>query len=268
MNSKSILIFIAIILVISIGVYLCVANGFFKQESTMMQYINKIVKGEEIAKKSGIPVLMYHSVGEESYDIYHLKLSKFKSQMRYLRKNKYMTLSIEEYKENLDKKFYEGNQVLLTFDDGYKDFYTNVYPILKKYNYKATIFISTGLIDQPGYLTRDQLKEIMASGLIDIGGHGNYHEKVKCLNIEKIRGIISHVQSYLKELCVQNISVYAHPYGNFKQEVIDVLKEECVILAFSSEPGLSSANDNPYILRRVFVNSKYSMKTFKSKLVN
>ena len=88
-----------------------------------------------------IPVLLYHSISDDNSNI-SLKLNTFENQIMYLKKNGYTSINFNEIDQNKKK------QIIITFDDGYKDVFVNALPILKKYNFKATCFFVTNLIGQ------------------------------------------------------------------------------------------------------------------------
>ena len=88
-----------------------------------------------------IPILLYHSINDDNSSM-SLKINIFENQMKYLRKNGYKTVTFDEINKSAKK------QIIITFDDGYKDVFINALPILKKYNFKATCFFVTNLIGQ------------------------------------------------------------------------------------------------------------------------
>ena len=81
-----------------------------------------------------IPILLYHSISNDLEDN-NLNLSDFEDQISFLHKNKFSSVHFNEINPMLKK------QIVITFDDGYKDIIINVLPILKKYNFKAICFI-------------------------------------------------------------------------------------------------------------------------------
>ncbi|MEL7598058.1 MAG: polysaccharide deacetylase family protein, partial [Clostridiaceae bacterium] len=112
--------------------------------------------------QGGVPVLMYHSIGYEKDNPVRLPVENLEKQMKYLKDNNYTTLSLDElydYFEN--NKPIPEKSIVLTFDDGYLDNYTKLYPVLKKYGLKGTIFVITKAIDkEKDYLLSSQLKEL------------------------------------------------------------------------------------------------------------
>jgi peptidoglycan/xylan/chitin deacetylase (PgdA/CDA1 family) len=110
-----------------------------------------------LASSPSIPVLLYHRLGNVQHPLY-LSPKQFESQMKLLKETSYTALSIQEYENyitgattNLPEK-----PILITFDDGDIDNYDLAFPILKRYGYKATFFIPTDFLDQPGRITSSQ----------------------------------------------------------------------------------------------------------------
>ena len=94
-----------------------------------------------IAPHRTLPILMYHSILEnkEQKDALYLPKNVFKNQMKYLSENDYNVISLEEAAKMVQKGMdFSKNTVVLTFDDGKKDFYSHVYPILKEYGFHAS----------------------------------------------------------------------------------------------------------------------------------
>lgn len=122
----------------------------------------------------GVACLMYHNVFSEISDGIISK-DEFEKHMEHIKEMK--TFKMEEL-ESIDYKLPE-NAILVTFDDGYRNSYTNAFPILKKYNIKATIFLNTKYIGTDmSYLNWNEIQEMYESGLIDFQLHTHTHTPV------------------------------------------------------------------------------------------
>jgi peptidoglycan/xylan/chitin deacetylase (PgdA/CDA1 family) len=107
--------------------------------------------------------------------------------------------------------------VALTFDDGYEDFYTEVFPLLKKYNIKASLYVITA--DSGGvYLTHDQLKELDASGLVEIGSHTVDHPNLASLPPAKQLEELRKSKETLDVLLNKDIKIICYPYGSYTKQ--------------------------------------------------
>lgn len=131
-----------------------------------------------------VPVLMYHAVGEEPWGEEHLfvRPAELEAQLICLQEQGYETITFPDLAHLED---YE-KPILLTFDDGYEDNYTEVFPLLRKYQAKATIFIIPGNLGLPHFLTEDQVKELSASGLVSIQSHSQTHPQLTQCGMEQL----------------------------------------------------------------------------------
>lgn len=125
-------------------------------EAFIERYFNVSVDSEESSKveltsKNRIPILMYHTVNDRPNDTINTQPQQFEEQLKAIIDAGYNPISSEElYRYYYHQEQLPSNPIMLTFDDGYKDNYTNAYPILKKYNAKATIFTITSRIEHEG----------------------------------------------------------------------------------------------------------------------
>ena len=123
-------------------------------------------------RKNFVLCLMYHSIDSEK-NKGGIFVDEFEEHIKWIKDKK--TFKMEELK-GLDYKL-PKNSILITFDDGYKNNYTLAFPILKKYNMKATIFLNTKFIEKDEtYLNWDEIREMYESGLIDFQLHTHSHQ--------------------------------------------------------------------------------------------
>ena len=88
-----------------------------------------------------VPILMYHSISKINNKL-SVSIKSFNKQMNLMKKLGYQSINLSEL-DSVNSK----NKFVITFDDGYADFFNNAYPILKKLNYKATIFIVSNFVN-------------------------------------------------------------------------------------------------------------------------
>ena len=160
-------------------------------------------------------VLNYHKI-----DNMHISLSvkpeDFERQMKYLTEHNFHSITPQElYAALVDGAELPENPVLITFDDGYMDNYTNAYPILKKYGLKATIFVITGFLDraQPGYFTWGQAAEMEASGLINIESHTVTHTSLADLTEEQVKMVLERSKNDIERRLCKQVDILAYPTG-------------------------------------------------------
>lgn len=189
-----------------------------------------------------VPILLYHhikpldSAGTDAF--LTVDISTFESQLQYLIRAGYQTISVVELANALiNHQPLPAKSVVITLDDGYMDVYTNAYPLLYRYKLKANLMIATGLLGNSGYLSWDQLKRMVDTGLIFAYDHSWSHVQLANLPDEKIKYEILTGQKQLEEKLGKQINIFAYPYGSENQRTIDILKQNGFIAALSTVPG-------------------------------
>ncbi len=122
-----------------------------------------------------IPILCYHRFGVKSTKL-NVAPAAFEAQMEYLARNGYTVIPLKRLLRFLEgKEPLPAKTVAITIDDGYRSTYEIAYPILKKFGFAATVFLYTDFVGASDALTWPQMKEMMASGLIEIQPHSKSH---------------------------------------------------------------------------------------------
>ncbi|WP_032120610.1 polysaccharide deacetylase family protein [Clostridium amazonitimonense] len=225
-------------------------------------------EGMELKDNSvGIPILYYHSVEESKDNELRISPEKFRKQLKYLKDNNYITLTLEEaYAYIKDNKSVPKNSVVITFDDGYKDNYDNAFPILKEFDYTATVFVISGLIDKdPNYLNSDEIKE-MAKGGIEIGSHTVNHEKLVDISKEEQKQTLTKSKEDLEKLTGKPVTSIAYPFGVFDDNIIKLTEEAGYKLGFTINKGWGKGSENPLKLSRVYVSAFITDENFKERI--
>ncbi|MFT5872073.1 MAG: peptidoglycan/xylan/chitin deacetylase (PgdA/CDA1 family) [Clostridium sp.] len=220
-----------------------------------------------IVENNKIPILMYHSISYEKGNTLRIPKENFRNQMKYLSNNNYTTLSLDELYSYMQKgEKLPTKPIVITFDDGYKDNYTNAYPILKEFNLKATVFVITNCIDiEKNYLTTNEIK-LMDLHNVRIESHTEAHEHLDKISYKDNVKTMTASKVKLENILNRKINYIAYPYGGYTESTIKAAKQTGYILAFSTEFGWIGKNDNIYSLGRIFVSSDYNLEQFKAKL--
>ncbi|MDO8503498.1 MAG: polysaccharide deacetylase family protein [bacterium] len=203
-----------------------------------------------------IPVLLYHHVQpqEDAKANGQVSISMsneiFATQMAYLKERGYRTLTPRELLDGLVSNSLSGRIVLLTFDDGYEDFYKYAYPELVKNSLRATVFVSTGLMGNPGYLSWGQISEMKGSGLITFGNHTWSHKNLGAASEEGIRYEVATAKTQLEEHGLGPVDLFAYPYGGETKKVQKMLEDLGIKIAFTTIPGPYQCAKLPLDFRR------------------
>ena len=218
-----------------------------------------------------VPILTYHYIGLNSNpkDTLRFGLSvtpdNFDAQMAYLKGKGYTTITLDDLKQIFDGATTPPvKSVVLTFDDGYVDFFVNAYPILKKYNFKATAFIPTGLMNQGYYLSWEQIKEMAGSGLIDFEDHTVSHPDLTKLSYSVALKQFSDSRRKLQEETGQKVNFMAYPSGKYNETVLKAVEDAGFVGAVTTKYGFSSEVN--LTMPRISINGYTTQSSFEAKI--
>ena len=237
-------------------------------------YVNK--------KKYEIPVIMYHRVinKSENEGIYGTYIYEdiFRKHLQYLKDKNYTVITFKD----LDKigwrnRFEKGKKyIILTFDDGYKDNYDLAFPILKEFDFKATIFLmgrstynewdvkAGGEIEFP-LMSVEMIKEMQDYG-IEFGAHTFNHPKINTLSNEEIAHQIVDVRKPLEEKIGKEIITFAYPYGILNDYAKEMAKKAGYTFALATDSGSVCLSDDLYQIRRIAIFPNTNLFSFKRKV--
>ena len=234
------------------------------------QKLNVIVKDDFVVR---VPVLTYHYIRDavpptEELN-YHLsvKTADLDSQFAYLAKNGFQIISLGDLYESLvNHTPVPPKSVIITFDDGYRDFYYNAFPLIKKYNLRVVSFYVASYTSYPNYMNWEMLREIHNSGLVDVESHTLSHFLLTPLTPEEAGKEILESKKILEEGLGKKVNYLAYPYGDYNEEVVNLVKEAGYRQAFSVRPGADLRSSEQMFLKRINVSGFDTLETFKSKL--
>jgi peptidoglycan/xylan/chitin deacetylase (PgdA/CDA1 family) len=205
-----------------------------------------------------IPILMYHyiSTPPNIHDPIRVDLSvtpdMFESQLRYLISHKYHTITLDQaYAAIQGNGLLPPNPVVLTFDDGYRDFYEQAFPLLKKYQLKASVYIVTNFTNNPAYVTWDMIRQMSDSGLIEIASHALDHPDLRTKNSVDLAVELQHSKQLLEEHTGKVVDSFCYPYGAYDARVLEAVHSAGYIGATTTLPGSWHSASDLLTLTRV-----------------
>ena len=203
-----------------------------------------------------IPIFLYHYVEYVQNDPGRQKLTIppniLTSQIETLKNDGYSFITPNDLTVALSgRKKLPQKVVMLTFDDGYMDFYTDVFPILQKEQVKAVAYIVPDFLDRPNYMFTFQLKEVAKSPLIEIGSHTMNHYALAGMDTKKATYEISQSRKVLQDMLHLSINSFAYPYGSFDLPAIQIVKDAGYTNALSVVPGIMQTQENEYFFSRL-----------------
>ena len=188
---------------------------------------------KRIMRRGGLPVLMYHKIiNEGKTDYLSLHVDMLDKQFSYLKTNGYNTISLSQLQAYIRVGTpLPAKPCLITFDDGYRDNYTLMFPLLRKYGLKANIFLVAGflLADKKDFLQIEEIK-IMARNNVEFGLHSYDHDSYNKMSLKEMEKDIEQCIGVFKKNEIDYVSCLAYTYGAFPKR--DKLKRKAMFHLF------------------------------------
>jgi peptidoglycan/xylan/chitin deacetylase (PgdA/CDA1 family) len=232
-----------------------------------------------------IPILMYHRIssspepGAHPYFRLNTSAAAFEGHLRFLKDNQYSALTLDEAGRFLStSEGHDRKYVAITFDDGYRDFYTDALPLLQKYGFTATVFLPTRYIDdrrqafnQVHCLTWSEVRESQACG-IAFGAHTVTHPQLAHLERHEVRAEVLRSKEQIEchlGLPVRSFS-YPFQFPETDRQFISFLQRTLEQAGYnngvSTIVGTATGEDNRFFLKRLPVNNDDDISLFRAKL--
>lgn len=224
-----------------------------------------------------IPILCYHQFSAEgpSANKLELRAADFEAQLQYLRDKNFETLSFAQLNDVMrSRRAVPSNAVVLTIDDGYASVYDVAWPLLKKYQMRATLFIYTDFIGGGAALTWEQLREMRDSGLIEVQSHGKSHASLAPLSEDvdersyrnRLAAELSASEAVFMAKLGAAPDYLSYPYGNSSPIVAKMLKDNGYQLAATVTRGHNGSFVDPFLLHRTMIYDNHTLKDFEGFL--
>ncbi len=221
------------------------------------------------------PILLYHRITKGTpprhFGEYAISEGQFEREMKFLHTHGYICLSLADLLLPSDNIQSSGRRaVALTFDDGYEDFYTIAFPILKKYGFTATVFLITNFTHEQNdsqpeeenrYLSWTQIETLQQSG-ISFGSHTCTHSRLPSLKPDEIQSELNISKECLEVKLGQKIQWLSYPYSVSTQEIQRMAEEAGYMAAF----GVDNGKGNRYNIWRHICTRDEPLVVFDIKL--
>jgi poly-beta-1,6-N-acetyl-D-glucosamine N-deacetylase len=242
--------------------------------------------------RNRVVVLTYHHVSNQSNQRYVIDPDQFARHMAFLRENDLHPISLSEFLRFVDTGVLStDNAVLITFDDGYESYYTHAFPVLRQYQFPSVNFAIAGRLRDTAErkrenmttpLTRQQINEMLVSGLVDIGSHtyslheqaasnewGEWGPETAPVYMEDLQRL-ENEQEYrnrlyvdftmsrvgLSDLVGRPVDTISLPFGFFNDIVLQTAQQAGYRYVFNSNPGVVTPGVNPLKIPRFDVGSR------------
>jgi peptidoglycan/xylan/chitin deacetylase (PgdA/CDA1 family) len=238
------------------------------------------------ARFNGLPILNYHKIGNDGEaDFLTVTTAQLHQQFAYLNRQGYHTIFLSElldYVEN--KKPLPSKPVMITLDDGYRDNYVDLYPLLQQYNIKANIFLVAGFIQAPDnkHLQPNPMGAFMtvaeaiamSKDQVQYGLHTFSHQSYTRLSLQQIDADLQQTTTRLQQLGIPLQPCHAFTFGAYGQHdeahmrsVFQLLQQHGVTLAFRVGNRVDKLPiKNKFFISRIHVSGLFSFLLFKISL--
>ena len=208
-------------------------------------------------------VIYYHSVMKKD-------IRSFDKQMKYLAKH-FATLKASELLRAKNSK----KTIAVTFDDGFQNFYDNAFPVLKKYNIPATVFITAGLLGKKAnwpieddcedvnqrIMTQQQLIEL-SNYNIEFMSHTMSHADLAKLDKYLLTRQLTRSKEILEQILDSRVNIISYPYGSYNLNVLISARKAGYTHGFTIEPDIIKKNQHQLLLPRFKVHPSDNILTF------
>lgn len=249
--------------------------------TNFMFYSGSCILLKKLKIKPHVRILMYHHVCDILYNPFNVSIKNFDDQINFLVHN-YTILSLTEVLDSLNQgKNLPQNTIVITIDDGFKDAYTNAYPILKKYEATATVFLSPDFIiskkiendkninnNHECFLSWENIKEMSENG-ISFGSHTLSHSCLTKVDSKEAFRQISESKKIIERKLNKKVILFAYPFGiknAFNEEIKKMVINCGYVCACSAINGTNNGDTDLFSLRRTKIEAGDSLSVFKKIL--
>lgn len=225
--------------------------------------------GSWLKDKNVVPIIVYHRIERPPTATATgiiVSPENFRKHLTFLKKHRYHVIGLDDFVDAvITKRTLPGNSVIITFDDGTIDNYTQAFPVLKEFGFPATIFMIVSLIDKEGFLTLDQMRE-MEKHKITFGSHTLGHAYLPGVSKEWQQYQIMESKKVLENRLGHSVDTIAYPGGGFSEEIKNLARQAGYRAACTTNRGYDRTHKDLYEIKRIRFNNSDNDFTLWSKL--
>jgi peptidoglycan/xylan/chitin deacetylase (PgdA/CDA1 family) len=228
------------------------------------------------ARPVRVPILMYHEIAPRTETNSHLAVSpaSFSDQLAYLHDEGYQTVTVAELSTALagGRGSLPDRPVILTFDDGYADFHSQTMPLLDRYDFTATVFVTTGWVrDAKGPIGRrppgdmlswSQIEEAVSAGN-EVAAHSHTHPQLDQLPPRVLRDELATGKAVLEDKLGCPVTGLAYPFGYSNARVREVAREVGHQYSCAVGNAMMNGESDQMALPRLTVQRSTAMPVFQ-----
>ncbi len=247
-------------------------------------YVARPLQRLTSASQRSIPILMYHSISDEDESRVHpyyrtaTSPAVFAAQIASLQSAGFRAVGLTEAAQRIAQPAIPDNWVVITFDDGYRNFYTDAFPVLNRHGFTATMFLPTAYIgdtttsfNKKDCMTWSEVRELQKCG-IDFGSHTVTHPQLHDIQADRIKQEVELSKQTIEERLGSKVESFAYPYAfpdtdiQFRNRLREMLRNAGYASGVCTTLGRASRGSDPYFLKRLPVNSCDDAELFQAKL--
>lgn len=230
-------------------------------------------------------VLMYHMVREHidgaKFNKLRVKPEEFEKQVAWMKAEGFHFVTMHELQQNWGQ--HPKKTIAITFDDGYLDNLENAYPILEKYQAKATIYVvvdrhnrdwstykkahhNSGELAREPKLNDEQVQYLADSGLVEIGSHTLTHANLDKRSDTECLVELRDSKNQLERLTQKSVTSFAYPFGIYSDRDVRLAKQVGYCNAVTTKEGIDGLSPDFMQLQRIKISGKDSLFAVKLRM--
>ena len=214
-----------------------------------------------------VPIILYHRIDISPINSqYYVPPENFERQMQLLRDWEYKTITTEMLANAIrDGANLPPRPIIITFDDGHLDNYTQAFPIMQKYGLTAVVYIVGNYLGTDGYMNAEQVREMATAGW-EVGSHGMSHSELTKLDPQVLRHEVVDSRKTLEKKIGVPVLTFAYQFGMSNASVLDYTYFAGYIAGMGLGPTHNQTTKNLYYLQRREIKGSYDLIAFSSYL--
>ncbi len=226
----------------------------------MVGFVTNAKANNLLEDQNAVRILGYFMVGRDDTPQANVTVEQFRSHLEILKEENHNVISMDQMIAAYDNgSNLPPRSVVITFDGGDKSILTEAAPLLEKYKFPYTVFISTARVDSsnPHYLDWKDLKTLSKSGLLTIGLHPHTYSSLTFETPQNVRKSINNATSRLRNQGI-DIKYFSFPFGEYNEEHLSVLKDYNFTALFGQHSGVAHANQARHTCPRFMITENYA----------
>ncbi len=197
---------------------------------------------------------MYHDVYAtpdpevpRSAATYHVSKTAFETQMRIIQES-----GIRITGPDASRSSGAGRALVVTFDDGWAGTFQNALPLMSRYSFPATVFVTRDFVGRRGFCDASMLRDAAQAGA-EIGVHGTTHRMLSALSDQEMLAEFTQCKEFLEQTISKPVRLASLPGGDVNDRIIAAAQKAGLECMCTSNPGINSTNTPAFRLRRIAI---------------